>query len=106
MRLRDVFMQHVKISNFKLKMTDPNNLIYFSYQTLVENQILCFFEIFLLFFWRENRLYWTIQKCSNQAIFSWLKKIAKKFQKNIKFNFLQEFDIENKLNGLNQSFIT
>jgi hypothetical protein len=39
-------------------------------------------------------------------IFFLLKKIAKKFQKNIKFDFLQEFDMKNKLNGLDRSFLT
>jgi hypothetical protein len=40
-------MHHVKISNFKLKMNDANHLIYSPYQTLIENQILIFFDIFL-----------------------------------------------------------
>jgi hypothetical protein len=32
--------------------------------------------------------------------------LPKKISKNIKFDFLQEFDMENKLNGSDRSFLT
>jgi hypothetical protein len=43
-------------------------------------------------------------KSLNQATFS-CQKNNKNKNKNIKFDFLQEFDIENKLNSLDQLFL-
>jgi hypothetical protein len=54
MHCTDVYVHRVKISEFKLKMTYSNHSIYSLYQTLVENQILYFFEIFLLFFYQDK----------------------------------------------------
>jgi hypothetical protein len=47
-------VHHVKILNFKLKMTDPNRSIYSPYQNLIENQILYFLKYFYYFFGRKK----------------------------------------------------
>jgi hypothetical protein len=49
MRCTDVFVHYVKNPNFMLKMTDPIRLIFSPYQTLVQNQILYFLKIFIIF---------------------------------------------------------
>jgi hypothetical protein len=50
----DTSVYHVKISKFKLKMTDLNHSTYSSYQILVENQILYFLFFFAIFLGQEK----------------------------------------------------
>jgi hypothetical protein len=83
-------------------MTDPNCSIDSSYQILVENQVL----YFLKFFWVGRKLLDLRNLDRPIVIIFFLLKNSKKNSKNIKFDFLQEFDIKNKLNGLDRSFLT
>jgi hypothetical protein len=60
-------------------------------------------------FFLKNAIFWAKRKLLDlwildrpiMMIFFLSKKL-----KNIKFNFLQEFDMENKLNSLDRSFLT
>jgi hypothetical protein len=86
-------------------MIDSNYSIYSSHQILIENQILYFLKIVLFFEAKRKLLDLRILDCPIMIIFFLFKKIAKYFKK-YKIDFLQEFDIDNKLNGSDQSFLT
>jgi hypothetical protein len=70
----------LKISRFKLKITDPNRSIYSPYQTLKENQFF-FFENFYYFFGQEKVAWFKDFESFNSDDFLPTKKIAKKFKK-------------------------
>jgi hypothetical protein len=79
------------------RCTDPNRSIYSPYQSLVENKILYFLNFFT-FFLDKGKLFVRILDRPLVMIFFLAEKI--------KFDFLQEFDMENKLNGSDWSFLT
>jgi hypothetical protein len=102
----DLSVHHIKISNFKLKMTNPNHLIYSPCQTLIENQILYFLNFFAIFLGQEKVTSFKDFGSSNDDDFLHTKKYQQNLKKNKKNNFLQEFDMKNKLNGSDRSFFT
>jgi hypothetical protein len=63
----DVFVYHVKFLNLKLKMTDPIHSIYFSYQTLIVNQILYVLNIFCYFLVGRKSSLLDDPNCLNQV---------------------------------------
>jgi hypothetical protein len=106
MRCIDVSVYRIKILNFKLKMTDSNRSIYSPYQTFVKNQILYSLNFFCYFFGRKKIIAIGRFKFLKSRNFLLTQKNSNFFLKNIKFNFLQEFDMKNKLNGLDRLFLT
>jgi hypothetical protein len=97
MRCTNALLHRIKILNFKLKMTDSNHSIYYSYQTLVENQIFIFSKFFVIYWAKRKLLDWRIFNSPIVTIFFLQKK---------QINFIREFYMENKLNGLNRLFLT
>jgi hypothetical protein len=102
-RCTDAMRQNLKIQ-VKNDLSEPFNILCISNYCRKSNIV--FFEIFLLFFWVGRKLSLLDDpKSSNQTTFSWPKKIVKKFKKNIKFVFLQEFDMKSILDNSNRTFL-
>jgi hypothetical protein len=90
---------------FQVKIIDSNHSIYSPYPTLIENQNL-YLKKNSIFLGRKKIITIGRSKILKSTNFLLTQKDSKKKLKNIKLYFLQEFDMKNKLNDLDQSFLT